>query len=39
MKLFGAVRQVAVEASPEKQVEVAAKLDALRKELYRLLGE
>ena len=39
MKLFGAVRQVAIEASPEKQAEVAAKLDALRKDLYRLLGE
>jgi DNA-binding PadR family transcriptional regulator len=39
MKLFGAVRQVAMEASPEKEAEVAAKLDALRKDLYRLLGE
>ena len=39
MKLFGAVRQVAIEASPDRQTEVAAKLDALRKELYRLLGE
>jgi DNA-binding PadR family transcriptional regulator len=39
MKLFGAIRQVGMEAAPEKQAEVAAKLDALRKELYRLLGE
>jgi len=38
-KLFGAIRQVETEAAPDKQAEVAAKLDALRKELYRLLGE
>jgi DNA-binding PadR family transcriptional regulator len=38
-KLFGAIRQVGMEVSPEKQTEVAAKLDSLRKELYRLLGE
>jgi DNA-binding PadR family transcriptional regulator len=38
-KLFGAIRQVAMEASPEKQAEVAGKLDELRKDLYRLLAE
>jgi DNA-binding PadR family transcriptional regulator len=38
-KLFGAIRQVAIEAAPEKQAEVAGKLDALRKDLYRLLAE
>lgn len=38
-KLFGAIRQVEVEAAADKQAEVAAKLDALRKDLYRLLGE
>ena len=38
-KLFGAIRQVAMETSPDKQAEVAAKLDTLRKDLYRLLAE
>ena len=39
MKLFGAIRQFGMEAAPDKQAEAAAKLDVLRKELYRLLGE
>jgi DNA-binding PadR family transcriptional regulator len=38
-KLVGAIRQVGTDGSAEKQAAAAEKLDALRKELYRLLGE
>lgn len=38
-RLVGAVRQVGTDASPDKQAAAAEKVDALRKELYRLLGE
>ena len=38
-KLFGAVRQFATDASAEQRAQAAAKLDELRRELYRILGE
>jgi DNA-binding PadR family transcriptional regulator len=38
-KLAGVVRQVAVEGTPEQRASATAKLDALRRELYRMLGE
>lgn len=38
-KLAGVVRQVATEAAPEQRQAAAAKLDDLRRDLYRMLGE
>jgi hypothetical protein len=38
-KLVGAIRQLGTDASADKQATAADKVDALRKELYRLLGE
>lgn len=38
-KLAGVVRQVATEATPEQRASATAKLDDLRRELYRMLGE
>lgn len=38
-KLAGVVRQVATEGTPEQRTQAAAKLDDLRRELYRMLGE
>src|SRR6516164_4061062 len=38
-KLVGAIRQVGTDGSANKQAAAAEKVDALRKELYRLLGE
>jgi DNA-binding PadR family transcriptional regulator len=38
-KLTGAIRQVGADASTDKQAAAAEKIDALRKELYQLLGE
>jgi DNA-binding PadR family transcriptional regulator len=38
-KLSGVVRQVAFEGTPEQRAQAVAKLDALRRELYRMLGE
>ncbi len=38
-KLAGVVRQVAVAGTPEQRTAAATKLDELRRELYRMLGE
>lgn len=38
-KLAGVVRQVAAEGTPEQRASATAKLDDLRRELYRMLGE
>jgi DNA-binding PadR family transcriptional regulator len=38
-KLMGAVRQIASDATPEQRHQAASKLDELRRELYRILGE
>jgi DNA-binding PadR family transcriptional regulator len=38
-KLAGAIRQLGTDGSPDKQAAAAEKVDALRKELYQLLGE
>lgn len=38
-KLSGVVRQVASEGTTEQRTSAAAKLDDLRRELYRMLGE
>ena len=38
-KLVSAIRQVGTDGSADKQATAADKVDALRKELYRLLGE
>ncbi len=38
-KLAGVVRQVAVAGTPEQRAAAATKLDELRRELYRMLGE
>jgi DNA-binding PadR family transcriptional regulator len=38
-KLAGVVRQVAAEGTTEQRASAAAKLDELRRELYRMLGE
>jgi DNA-binding PadR family transcriptional regulator len=38
-KLIGAIRQVGTDGSTDKQATAAEKVNALRKELYRLLGE
>lgn len=38
-KLAGVVRQVAVEGTAEQRTAAVGKLDALRRELYRMLGE
>jgi len=38
-KLAGVVRQVATEGTPEQRAAATAKLDELRRELYRMLGE
>lgn len=38
-KLAGVVRQVSTEGTPEQRSAATAKLDALRRELYRMLGE
>ncbi|WP_395639246.1 PadR family transcriptional regulator [Pseudolysinimonas sp.] len=38
-KLAGVVRQVASEGTTEQRASAAAKLDDLRRELYRMLGE
>jgi DNA-binding PadR family transcriptional regulator len=38
-KLAGVVRQVASEGTPEQRASASAKLDELRRELYRMLGE
>ncbi len=38
-KLAGVVRQVAAEGTPEQRTAAAEKLDGLRRELYRMLGE
>ncbi len=38
-KLMGAVRQVASDASPEQRERAAARIDALRTELYAILSE
>ena len=38
-KLLGAIRQLGTDASTDKQAAAAEKVDALRKQLYRLLGE
>lgn len=38
-KLAGVVRQVAAEGTSEQRANAAAKLDTLRRELYRMLGE
>jgi DNA-binding PadR family transcriptional regulator len=39
MKLMGALRQFGADATPEQQKRAADKVDALRKELYAILGE
>lgn len=38
-KLAGVVRQVATEGTTEQRASASAKLDDLRRELYRMLGE
>jgi len=38
-KLAGVVRQVASEGTPEQRAAATTKLDDLRRELYRMLGE
>ena len=38
-KLAGVVRQVAIAGTPEQRTAAATKLDELRRELYRMLGE
>jgi len=38
-KLIGAIRQVGTDGSADKQAAAAERVDALRKELYGLLGE
>jgi Predicted transcriptional regulators len=38
-KLAGVVRQVASEGTPEQRATATEKLDGLRRELYRMLGE
>lgn len=38
-KLAGVVRQVAAEGTSEQRAAATGKLDALRRELYRMLGE
>lgn len=38
-KLAGVVRQVAVEGTPDQRASATTKLDDLRRELYRMLGE
>jgi len=38
-KLAGVVRQVAMAGTPEQRTAAAGKLDELRRELYRMLGE
>ncbi|HEY3088578.1 MAG TPA: PadR family transcriptional regulator [Jatrophihabitantaceae bacterium] len=38
-KLAGAIRQVGTDGSTDKQAAATEKVDALRKDLYRLLGE
>lgn len=38
-KLAGVVRQVATEGTPEQRASATTKLDDLRRELYRMLGE
>ena len=38
-KLAGVVRQVASEGTPEQRTSATEKLDGLRRELYRMLGE
>lgn len=38
-KLAGVVRQVSAEGTTEQRASAAAKLDELRRELYRMLGE
>jgi DNA-binding PadR family transcriptional regulator len=38
-KLAGVIRQVAQAGTPEQRTETATKLDELRRELYRMLGE
>lgn len=38
-KLAGVVRQVALEGTSEQRTAAVAKLDELRRELYRMLGE
>ena len=38
-KLAGVVRQVATEGTPDQRTAATAKLDDLRRELYRMLGE
>lgn len=38
-KLAGVVRQVATEGTPEQRAQATDKLDGLRRELYRMLGE
>jgi DNA-binding PadR family transcriptional regulator len=38
-KLAGVVRQVATEGTPEQRASATEKLDGLRRELYRMLGE
>ncbi|GHF11543.1 transcriptional regulator [Pseudolysinimonas yzui] len=38
-KLAGVVRQVAAEGTTEQRASASAKLDDLRRELYRMLGE
>lgn len=38
-KLAGVVRQVAVEGTSEQRASAVSKLDDLRRELYRMLGE
>jgi DNA-binding PadR family transcriptional regulator len=38
-KLMGVVRQVAQAGTPEQRATAATKLDDLRRELYRMLGE
>lgn len=38
-RVMGVVRQVAAEGTPEQRAATVAKLDDLRRELYRMLGE
>lgn len=39
MKLMGALRQIGASATPDQQKRAAEKVDALRKDLYAILGE
>ena len=39
MKLMGALRQFGADATPDQQKRASEKVDALRKELYAILGE